>query len=201
MDVILWTAFGFLLGGIPFSYLLGHLFLHTDIRQYGDGNPGAANVWKAGSWRTGLPAVILDYLKALIPVGLAYLKYDITNWELIPIALAPVLGHAFSPFLHFRGGKAVAVTFGIWSVLLPGEGILGLGLSMFVFFILQNVDSWTVILGMLFFFVYLLFKQVSIVILLIWLGNIIILIYKHRQDLKQPVIIKSWVLKLLRINN
>ncbi len=201
MNVILWIAFGFLLGGIPFSYLLGHLFLHTDIRQYGDGNPGAANVWKAGSWRTGFPACILDYLKALIPVGLAYLKYDIKNWELIPIALAPVIGHAFSPFLHFRGGKAVAVTFGIWSVLLPGEGILGLGLSMFIFFILQNVDSWTVILGMLFFFTYLLFKQVSIVILLIWLGNIIILTYKHRQDLKQPVILKSWVLKLLRINN
>ncbi|RKY55270.1 MAG: hypothetical protein DRP89_03645 [Candidatus Neomarinimicrobiota bacterium] len=201
MNVILWIAFGFLLGGIPFSYLLGHLFLHTDIRQYGDGNPGAANVWKAGSWRTGFPACILDYLKALIPVGLAYLKYDIKNWELIPIALAPVIGHAFSPFLHFRGGKAVAVTLGIWSVLLPGEGILGLGLSMFIFFILQNVDSWTVILGMLFFFTYLLFKQVSIVILLIWLGNIIILTYKHRQDLKQPVILKSWVLKLLRINN
>jgi len=201
MKVILWTAFGFLLGGIPFSYLLGHLFLHTDIRQYGDGNPGSANVWKAGSWRIGFPACILDYLKALIPVGLAYLKYDITNWELIPIALAPLLGHAFSPFLHFRGGKAVAATFGIWSVLLPGIGILGLGLSMFVFFILQNVDSWTVILGMLLFFICLLFKQVRIIILLIWLGNIIILIYKHRQDLKQPVIIKSWVLKFLRINN
>lgn len=200
MNVILWTVFGFLLGGIPFSYLLGYLFLRTDIRKYGDGNPGAANVWRAGSWRVGLPAGILDYLKGLIPVGLAYLKYDIINWELIPIALAPILGHAFSPFLRFKGGKAVAVTLGIWSVLLPVEGIIGLGLSMFIFFIFQNVDSWTVILGILLFFVFLLFRQVSIVILLIWFGNILILIYKHRQDLKQPITLKSWIMKLLRTN-
>ena len=200
MNVILWTVFGFLLGGIPFSYLLGYLFLHIDIRKYDDGNPGAANVWRAGSWRVGLPASILDYLKGLIPVGIAYLKYDIVNWELIPIALAPILGHAFSPFLRFKGGKAVAVTLGIWSVLLPVEGIIGLGLSMFIFFIFQNVDSWTVILGILLFFVYLLFRQVSIVILLIWFGNILILIYKHRQDLKRPITLKSWIMKLLRTN-
>lgn len=54
MNVILRTVFGFLLGGIPFSYLLGYLFLHIDIRKYGNGNPGAVNVWKAGSWRVGL---------------------------------------------------------------------------------------------------------------------------------------------------
>ncbi|MCK4448869.1 MAG: glycerol-3-phosphate acyltransferase, partial [Candidatus Marinimicrobia bacterium] len=122
------------------------------------------------------------------------------NWELIPIALAPILGHAFSPFLRFKGGKAVAVTLGIWSVLLPVEGIIGLGLSMFIFFIFQNVDSWTVILGILLFFVYLLFRQVSIVILLIWFGNTLILIYKHRQDLKRPITLKSWIMKLLRTN-
>ena len=122
MTMLLWTGFGFLVGAMPFSYWLGRIVLHTDIRLYGDGNPGAISAWRAGTWRIGLPAMLLDYLKGAVPVSLAHLAFGISGWSLVPIALAPVLGHAFSPFMRFRGGKAIAATFGIWTGVLLAEG-------------------------------------------------------------------------------
>ncbi|NIN63619.1 MAG: hypothetical protein GTO63_02660, partial [Anaerolineae bacterium] len=104
MTTFLWSLVGFLIGSLPFSVWIGRLFLRTDIRRFGNGNPGAANAWRAGRWQTGIPALLLDYSKGALPVGLAHFKVGLGGWELVPVALAPVLGHAFSPLLHFRGG-------------------------------------------------------------------------------------------------
>ncbi len=133
MFLILYTATSFLLGAMPFSVWMGRLILRTDVRNYGDGNPGAINAWRAGGYKSGLPAILLDYLKGAVPVSLASLRFGFTGWQLAVVALSPVLGHAFSPFLRFRGGKAVAVTFGIWTGLTLWEGptILGIFLGNF----------------------------------------------------------------------
>ena len=66
---IFWTLLAFLCGSVPFSLLLGFWVLKLDVRRYGDGNPGAANVIRAGGWRVGIPAVFLDSLKGAAPVG------------------------------------------------------------------------------------------------------------------------------------
>lgn len=196
--MLFWTGLGFLLGAMPFSYWLGRLVLHTDIRDYGDGNPGAISAWRAGTWRVGLPAMLLDYLKGAVPVSLAHLAFEVSGWSLVPIALAPVLGHAFSPFMRLRGGKAVAATFGIWTGLLVAEGPMVLGLFLGLFYLLQNVDAWSVILGMLGFLAWLLLRQADPVILVIWGGNMLVLVWKHRRDLHQPLRLRPFILKLLR---
>ncbi len=119
-EILLWTALGFLSGSLPFSVWLGKLLTRSDIRRYGDGNPGATNAWRAGGWQIGVPALLLDFLKRALPVGLARFWAGVDGWGLIPIALAPVLGHAFSPFLRFRGGKAIFVIlllFGLYGQL------------------------------------------------------------------------------------
>lgn len=198
MTSLFWTGLGFLLGAMPFSYWLGRLVLRTDIRSYGDGNPGAVNAWRAGSWRVGLPAMLLDYLKGAVPVSLAHLAFGISGWGLIPVALAPVLGHAFSPFLRFRGGKAVAATFGIWTGLLVAEGPMVLGIFCGFFYLVQTVDAWAFILGMLGFVAYLLLRQADPLILGIWGGNMLILAWKHRRDLRQPIRPRPFLSKLLR---
>jgi glycerol-3-phosphate acyltransferase PlsY len=198
MTVLFWTGLGFLLGAMPFSYWLGRLVLQTDIRDYGDGNPGAISAWRAGTWRVGLPAMLLDYLKGAMPVSLAHLAFEVSGWSLVPIALAPVLGHAFSPFMRFRGGKAVAATFGIWTGLLVPEGPMVLGLFLGLFYLLQTVDAWSVILGMLGFLAWLLLRQADPVILVIWGGNMLVLVWKHRRDLRQPLRLRPFFLKLLR---
>ena len=126
MKVVLLCLPLFFCGAIPFSYLLGKLLLHKDIRDFGDGNPGAANAWKAGGAAVGLVAVLLDVLKGLIPLLLVLSLFDMEGISMAFLAVAPVCGHAFSPFLHFRGGKAVAVTYGVWLALTglatPGHG-------------------------------------------------------------------------------
>jgi len=200
MMALLWTGLGFLLGAMPFSYWLGLLVLQTDIRHYGDGNPGAANAWRAGGWRLGLPASLLDYLKGAVPVGLAHFACGSSGWELVPVALAPVLGHAFSPFLGLRGGKALAVTFGIWTGLTLGEGPIMLGVFFSLFFLLQTVDAWAVVLGMLGLLAHFLMRQAAFPTLAIWGGNLIVLTWKHRHDLLQPSRLRPWISNLLRRN-
>lgn len=198
MSVLFWTGLGFLLGAMPFSYWLGRLALETDIRCYGDGNPGAINAWRAGTWRVGLPAMLLDYLKGAVPVGLAHLTFGVSDWGLVPAALAPVLGHAFSPFLRFRGGKAIAATFGIWTSLTVAEGPTVLGICVGLFYLIQTVDAWSVILGMVGFLAYLLLRQAEPFVLAIWGGNMLILAWKHRGDLRQNIRPRPFLLKLLR---
>lgn len=196
-SAVLWTLIGLALGSIPFSYWLGRLALHSDIRDYGDGNPGAANAWRAGTWRVGVPAVLLDYLKGALPVGLAHYRYGIAGWALVPVALAPVLGHAFSPFLRLRGGKAVAATFGIWTGVTLWEGPTVLGLSVGLYQRLQTVDGWTVVLGMVTWLCVLLLRQAALPLLAVWCGNITILAWKHHEELRRPPQLRPWLRRLL----
>jgi glycerol-3-phosphate acyltransferase PlsY len=192
MGGLLWTAVGFLLGSIPFSYLVGRGVAHADIRLYGDGNPGAINAWRAGGWRAGVPAILLDFLKGAVPVGVAGFLVGITGWWLAPVALAPVAGHAFSPFLRLRGGKAVAATLGAWTGLTLAEGPTTLGLFLGVFYLVQTSDAWSVILGMLGFLGYLLLRGADPVMLTTWGGHFLLLGWKHRQELrKRPQLRRS----------
>jgi glycerol-3-phosphate acyltransferase PlsY len=198
MFLILWTTVSFLLGAMPFSVWMGKLLLRTDVRSYGDGNPGAINAWRAGSYKSGLPALLLDYLKGAVPVSLASFKFGFAGWQLVVVALSPVLGHAFSPFLRFRGGKAVAVTFGIWTGLTLWEGPTMLGIFLGISFLLQRADAWSVILAMLGLLVYFLLRQADTFILIIWFGNALILVWKHRRDLRQGIGLRPYVLKPFR---
>ncbi len=200
MAGFLWTAAGFLCGAIPFSMLLARLTTGADIRHVGDGNPGAANAWRAGGWRVGAPALLLDFLKGALPVAAA--RYTgVHGWELIPVALAPVFGHAFSPFLNGGGGKALAVTFGIWCGLTLHEAPLVLGLFMVLFYSAQTADAWGAVLAMLALGVYLTARQADSALLAVWLGNLVVLIWKHGRALGQPIRLRPRVLRLFSLED
>jgi acyl phosphate:glycerol-3-phosphate acyltransferase len=195
---IFWTLLAFLCGSVPFSLLVGFWVLKVDVRRYGDGNPGAANVIRAGGWWVGIPAVLLDSLKGAAPVGGSYVVMGIQDWRIVPIAIAPVAGHAFSPWLRFRGGKAVAVTFGVWTGLTLGEAPILLGIFLLLTHFTVAVDGWAVLLAMLGLLVGLLFSHHGPVFLGVWLGNVAILIFKHRHDLTQLPGVNPFILRLLR---
>lgn len=198
MPIIFWTLIGFLSGSIPFSYLIVRFFLSLDVRDYNDGNPGAGNAWKLGGWPLGLPAIILDFSKGAVPVGLAYYMYGISGWSLVLPSLAPIFGHAFTPFLGFRGGKSVAVTFGVWSSLTMVKGSLAFGIFTGVFYLFQTVDSLSIISGFLCFLPYLLFQQEGNHILAIWSGNMIILIWRYRFELNQKMQMRPFLQNIFR---
>jgi glycerol-3-phosphate acyltransferase PlsY len=193
MNILAWTLTAFLLGSIPFSPLIARYILRTDIREVGDGNPGATNVLRAGGKGWAAVAMLLDMFKAALPVSLAYIVYEIRGPGLIPIALAPVLGHAFSPFLGGRGGKAVAATGGIWIGLTYGVGTLVATACMSLGYAVQSVAGWAVALGWLGLGGYLGGFNRDPVLLAVWLGNGLILAWKHRADFKQPPRLRSWL--------
>src|SRR5690242_19021308 len=109
LTFLIWISIAFFCGALPFSVWIGQRVLKKDIRRYGDTNPGATNVLRAGGRGAAALALLLDFLKGALPVALAHFQANFTGWPLVGVALAPVLGHAFSPFLRFKGGKAVAV--------------------------------------------------------------------------------------------
>ncbi|MFN8492818.1 MAG: glycerol-3-phosphate acyltransferase [Caldilineaceae bacterium] len=209
LNFLSWFVIAFFCGSLPFSVWIGQRLLKKDIRRYGDANPGATNVLRAGGRSAAVLALLLDFLKGALPVALAHFQANLTSWPLVGIALAPVLGHAFSPFLGFKGGKAVAVTGGIWCGLTVWEGPTVGGLLLGLFVLLLAVDGWTVIfaiLGMLLYFILtpatwngLAARPELSVILAVGVGNLLILAWKHRTDLMRPPLPRSWLMQRLHL--
>ncbi len=187
MNVLLWVIAGFFLGAIPFAIILGRVLVGKDIRQYGDGNPGGTNVGRAsGKKLLGALAIFIDMVKGALPVALAHYVFGIGGWGLTAIMLAPILGHAYSPFLRFQGGKAIAATFGVWTALTVPFGPFVMALSLLALNRLLTVPGWAVMAALL---VLLALLQVlgllSLPIAGAWLGTVLILALKHRSDLVQ----------------
>ena len=133
----IWHAIGFACGSVPFAYLLGRLG-GVDVRLAGSGNPGASNLGRLLGRRWGVGCFVLDVLKGAVPVAAAA-AFDLrlgaglgiaaaTAW--VGVAAAAVLGHVFTPWLGFRGGKGVATglgaTLGLWPVV-TGPAVLAFG--------------------------------------------------------------------------
>jgi acyl phosphate:glycerol-3-phosphate acyltransferase len=191
MTALTWTLVGFLLGSLPISVWLGRLVLHTDIRSYGDGNPGGTNVIRAGNRGLGLLVIILDMLKGAIPVALAHYVFRVDGWPLAPVVLAPVAGHAFSPFLGFCGGKGLATTFGVWTALTAPLGPFVMGGSVLLFYKLLNVSGWAVMASLLVLLGFLLLAGAALPMLVAWAGTVAILVWTHRADLRQRPALRS----------
>lgn len=129
---VIFYLLAFIIGGIPFGWLLVKMLYKVDIRQIGSGSIGATNVYRAIKEKDEKKAkilsiltIILDATKGLIIVAIAKiigLSYE-TQWT---IALLAIIGHCYSPFLGFKGGKGVATAIGSVILLIPIEGICGL---------------------------------------------------------------------------
>jgi glycerol-3-phosphate acyltransferase PlsY len=190
---LLWIPLAYFCGSLPFSVWLPKLFARADVRQYGDGNPGATNAFRAGGKLVGLLALLLDVSKAAAPVGWAYFNMGYRGWPMFLIATAPVLGHAFSPFLRFQGGKALAVAFGAWIGLTLWKLSLPALFLVLIWRKIIDVDGWAVMLAL----------GTLLVIILLWLpeplfiavlaGQVLILGWKHRADLRQRPHLRPWL--------
>lgn len=121
----------YLLGGIPFSYLAGRLVKGVDLRRKGSGNLGATNAGRVLGWPWGVLVFGLDFAKGWLAVALA-------QWLLGPglapvlAGLAAILGHSFTPYLRFKGGKSVAASTGAFVRLAP----LATGFALLAFLLI-----------------------------------------------------------------
>jgi glycerol-3-phosphate acyltransferase PlsY len=199
-EALLWAAIGFASGSLMLAYWVGWLFTRQDARTVGDGNPGATNVLKVGGWRVGGLALLLDIVKGAIPVAIARYLVGVSGAGLVLVALAPVFGHAFSPFMRFRGGKAVAVTGGVWIALTLWEIPTFGGITLGIAFALIAVSGWAVAYLLAILLVYLLIVHpADPVLLTIFVINAALLLWKYRADLRQMPRPRAWLRRRLRM--
>ena len=181
---ILLAVSAFWLGACPFSVWIGRWFLGKDIRDCGDGNPGAANVFRGGGRKSGYLALVLDTIKGVPFVALAHSFFGFAEPIVMAVALSAILGHAFSPILRLRGGKSIAVTFGVLLALPQHEMLITFAIFMFLGFLFIEIDAWIVMLGPAGSLAYLAATGGSPLESLFMLCVLVILAVKHFGDLQ-----------------
>ena len=170
----------YLMGSIPFGFILTKTFLKKDIREIGSGNIGATNALRTGNKLIGYTTLILDIIKAVIPVMYVKLNHP----ELIYItSLCAFLGHVFPVWLKFKGGKGVATYVGILFTINIFLGFIFCG-SWLIIFLLSRYSSLSSLIGSLTIPVYIFFyEQISATF---FFGIMFVLIfYTHRENIKR----------------
>jgi glycerol-3-phosphate acyltransferase PlsY len=119
MAAVPWLVASYLLGAIPTSYLAGRLFRGIDLREHGSRNLGATNLYRVLGWRYAVPVGLFDAAKGLVPVLVFAPRVSASEVFALVCGLTAVLGHVFSVFVGFKGGKGVATAAGVMLGLAP----------------------------------------------------------------------------------
>ena len=118
-QAVLWLLASYFVGAIPTSYLLSRLFAGIDLRQHGSGNLGATNLYRVLGWKYAIPAALVDIAKGVIPVLVFAPQVSDSQLFALGCGVAAILGHVFSVFVGFKGGKGVATAAGVMLGLAP----------------------------------------------------------------------------------
>jgi len=179
MEIIVISILSYLMGSIPFGFILTKIFLKKDIRGIGSGNIGATNALRTGNKSLGYGTLFLDVIKAVIPV--IYVKLNYPDYIFIA-SLCTFLGHVFPIWLKFKGGKGVATYVGILFSINLTIGFVFLGVWFFTFLI-SKYSSLSSLFGSLSVPIYLFFFTSQN---LVFFSIMFILIfYTHRENVKR----------------
>ncbi|MFC1494677.1 glycerol-3-phosphate 1-O-acyltransferase PlsY [Thermodesulfobacteriota bacterium] len=139
--MILIPLFTYLAGSIPFGSIIGRIAAGTDITKRGSGNIGATNVARELGIKWGLITLFLDMFKGFLPVFMVVSFYNPPGgWLLITVPISLLLGHRFSPFLNFKGGKGVATALGIFFALSPVVVLILLAVFILIVYVTDYVS-------------------------------------------------------------
>ena len=191
LSIIFLVIIAYILGSIPNALWIGKVFRGIDIREHGSKNTGSTNAARVLGGKLGILTLILDVSKGAIPLILAiFLEKDLiknsinSNTILILIGIWSIIGHSFSIFLNFKGGKAVATTLGVFIVLVP-KSILVVAVVFFIVFYMFKYVSLSSILSSvtLPISIFLLEKNIAYTLFALLISNLIIL--KHKDNIKR----------------
>lgn len=134
----LWLLASYFLGAVPTSHLVSRIFARIDLRQHGSGNLGATNLYRVLGWKYAIPVALFDIAKGAIPV--LVFAPQASNSPLFALACggAAIVGHVFSVFVGFKGGKGVATAAGVMLGLTP----LALGVAALVWVVLVLLTGY-----------------------------------------------------------
>ena len=179
-ELFLIILVSYLFGSIPFGLLLTKIFLKKDIREIGSGNIGATNVLRAGNKILGYSTLVLDILKAVLPI--LYIKFFMNDYLYIS-ALSIFIGHVFPIWLKFKGGKGVATYVGI---LFSLNIIFGLvfGICWLIIFFISKYSSLASLIGSLSIPVYILIFE-GLENVFFYAIMFILIFFTHRENIKR----------------
>ena len=180
MDIFLIGIISYLMGSIPFGFILTKIFLKKDIREIGSGNIGATNALRTGNKALGYSTLILDILKAILPVIYVKIFYEDS---LYVASLCAFLGHVFPIWLKFKGGKGVATYVGILFSINILLGVIFAACWGFIF-LLFRYSSLSSIIGSLSVPIYILITgQINDAIFFAIM--FILIFFTHRENIKR----------------
>ena len=193
-SLVLWCLAAFLCGSIPFGLLLVKLAGKGDVRAHGSGNIGATNVSRVGGKGLGIVTLLLDILKGFLPVFLA--KQAGLSLDLLSLlALTAVLGHVFTPWLKFQGGKGVATALGVILAVDAQLMVLPLATFAFALWLTRHVSLGSILAAATVpVQLYLMSRfartfggsmQADLASLLPWVALVLLVIWKHRDNIRR----------------
>jgi glycerol-3-phosphate acyltransferase PlsY len=182
---IIAAAVSYLLGSIPFGYLLVRIFRHEDVRTSGSGNIGATNVARK-SPALGAATLLLDAAKGLAAVAIARTWFDVSHPDLLATVAAffAVLGHLFPVWLKFHGGKGVATSLGAFILLTPKSILCMVVLFLLVALVFRYVSLASIAAAAAFPMLAWSFREYTDSRQLILMALVsLLVIWKHRQNI------------------
>lgn len=185
---------GYLLGSIPFGYLIARLFGVKDIRAIGSGNIGATNVWRAAGHWAGILVLIFDVGKGVLAVLLATSMTGMTaidaEYLKLICGIAAITGHIFPIYLFFKGGKGVNTALGVMITLLPFETIIALIVFIIAVAVSKYISLGSILASLalfltVFFGWILEFTNVHPVFVPISFLLVLMIVFTHRSNVKR----------------
>ena len=187
MYEILLILLGYLYGSIPFALVIGKVFYNTDVRESGSGNLGGTNAGRVLGKKAGISGLVPDALKAVIIFYLSRylsLKFNL-NPDIKYIAgLACIFGHCYPIFAEFRGGKAVSTSLGYFLCIEPLYAVVAIVVFLLVLKISKYVSLSSISTALIVLCI-TPFLAVSITAKLCMLVAVILLVYRHKDNIKR----------------
>jgi acyl phosphate:glycerol-3-phosphate acyltransferase len=177
------TCLAYVIGGLPFGYLIARLACGKDIRTMGSGNIGATNVHRTVGRKAGLIVLFLDIVKGFCAV---WITASVTHGNSLALALAAaavMLGHCYSVFLRFKGGKAVACFIGAFFYLTPLALVVSLIVFILVVAISKYISLGSIIAAVVFPFPVWRVEHAAPPIILASLFAAALIIYRHKPNI------------------
>jgi acyl phosphate:glycerol-3-phosphate acyltransferase len=183
---ILWLGVSYLLGAFPTSYLVSRTFAGIDLRQHGSGNLGATNLYRVLGWRYAIPVALVDIAKGAVPVLVFAPQVSTSQLFALACGVAAILGHVFSIFVRFKGGKGVATAAGVMLGLTPLALAIAAAVWTIVLLLTGYVSLGSIAAALVLpFAVYLVERPVSAELL--WVDGLIALgvVVLHRKNIQR----------------
>ncbi len=191
---ILGLILAYLIGSFPSAVTVGKTFYGIDVREYGSGNAGATNTFRVLGKRAGIPVLIMDIAKGFIAVKIAYFigdyeplsKEAFIDFELA-LAVCGLLGHIFPVYVGFRGGKGVATMLGILIGVHPEASLICAGVFLLSLFITGFVSFSSILSGLTFPVVIMVFYSTNSSINIFSLAVAILILVTHQRNIERLI--------------